>query len=1099
MLKLILGRQKSGKTHCCLELAEQCVNNGENVIMLVPEQYSFECQKHLLESLGASVSNKIEIHSFTSLCEAICGVFGGVAGHIVDDGTRYILVGQAIRSVKDNLNIYGKYSDSQAFIKNIMSVITEFKQSSVTHEMLSQLAQNTESEIFKNKLLDTSLIISAYDALLKNRFIDPMDLVERTLGVMKDNSFFNRKTVIIDEFKGFTESQFGLLDRLVAGSNKVYVSLCCDSTVSNGETDIFNNIKYSAQRLLTIASNHNVAVEESEILSGEKYFSDDINALECFLADKTKVVYENPASNITVCSAADIYDEIDNCFNTIRRMVRTENYRYRDFVIISRDSNAYSNVIADVADIYDIPCYVDRRMEVSKLPLSVFIVSAISAAMSYDTEEILKFVKSGLLGLSVDEVSKLENYVYIWSINGNKWLDDWSMSFGGLDKPADETEIKEINAIRLKVIKPLKNLRFNLKGNVEEMCSSLLKLIDDCSTIDALRGYTYELEANGEYEQAEYQRAGYDAFIKVLDKLCAVSDDGEIKPRDFLDMLKVSLSYETVGEIPQTNDQVIYGTADRIRPMRPRVVFVVGANQDAFPAAIVDSGLFSQSEREIMIDNKMRIADRSLSDCLDEKYLFYYAVTCGFEKVFLSYCRTSMSGAEMEPSIEVNSIRKAFPNCNVNVLDDDFSLDNCEIKEASFRKLAEHYRDNSEDVAGLRSYFGNLEGYKERLDALEFYSKSQKAEISNSSALGIYGDVLRLSASKVDDFAGCKFMYFCKHGLEAKRLDKVDFDRRTRGNIVHDVLENFVKNHFDDIGALDSDNIKTETDELCDNYLKANCSDVSQLDEKFSYMMSIVKDTVWKLAVALNNEFKQSGFRPKFCELGVGSGKDVKGIDLKTDKGNSITLNGYIDRVDTTSDGKVRVIDYKTGSKGDSFKLAEILNGKNLQMLLYLHAILKNGSQLIDAKTPAGVLYFPAKRHVGTAQSDYVKMNGVVLDDVATLTQMESTLEGKLIPAHTRPNSTSFYSKEALLSEADFKAVFNYIEFLLQRIGNSIMNGDIQPKPLKTGERFTCEYCDYRSVCRFDPFRDFAESINCNNSEAIEQIRKTIEEAQNGN
>ena len=91
--------------------------------------------------------------------------------------------------------------------------------------------------------------------------------------------------------------------------------------------------------------------------------------------------------------------------------------------------------------------------------------------------------------------------------------------------------------------------------------------------------------------EAEYQRAGYDVFIKVLDKICAVSK-GTLTHSEFSDMLSQTLSFETVGEIPQTKDEVMFGTADRIRPLRPKVVFLVGVNEDVFPASLKMTGCF---------------------------------------------------------------------------------------------------------------------------------------------------------------------------------------------------------------------------------------------------------------------------------------------------------------------------------------------------------------------------------------------------------------------------------------------------------------------------------------------------------------------------
>ena len=53
MLKLILGRQGSGKTYNCIKAAEKVALSGGKAVMLVPEQFSFECQRHLLETLGS--------------------------------------------------------------------------------------------------------------------------------------------------------------------------------------------------------------------------------------------------------------------------------------------------------------------------------------------------------------------------------------------------------------------------------------------------------------------------------------------------------------------------------------------------------------------------------------------------------------------------------------------------------------------------------------------------------------------------------------------------------------------------------------------------------------------------------------------------------------------------------------------------------------------------------------------------------------------------------------------------------------------------------------------------------------------------------------
>lgn len=72
---------------------------------------------------------------------------------------------------------------------------------------------------------------------------------------------------------------------------------------------------------------------------------------------------------------------------------------------------------------------------------------------------------------------------------------------------------------------------------------------------------------------------------------------------------------------------------------------------------------------------------------------------------------------------------------------------------------------------------------------------------------------------------------------------------------------------------------------------------------------------------------------------------------------------GKVDRVDLCRrDGEtlIRVIDYKSGAK--EFRLCDVMQGLNIQMVLYLMCIVRNGGPHYGgALTPAGVLYLSSK------------------------------------------------------------------------------------------------------------------------------------------
>ena len=1096
MLHLIYGRQASGKTKYCTDVAARLATEGESVILLVPEQFNFECQKLLLSELGPVVSNKIEILSFTSLCKAICSEIGGLSGKQIDDGVRFMLVGKALFNVKDNLVHYGRYVNSPDFQKKMTSVISELKQAAITSDELKDLADKVDSSIFSDKLCDISLIFAAYNALMSKRFVEPLDIIEKTVNRMYDNSFFAEKTVFIDEFKGFTAAQMKLLERIVAGSKDVYATFCCDSETTRFETDIFRNVIESANDLKRIALSHGVECAEPVFLDYSGYNSPALKELESFFAQKTFSEFDDATEDITVCRARTLYDEVDFCMNTIRRMVRDDGCRYNDFVIISRRDNVYSSLIDDVSRKYEIPCFADLRVSLSELPLAVFVTSAVKAAVSFDTADILRYLKTGFAGLDYSEVYCLENYAYIWNISGKKWLNSWTLCPDGLKDNGknDSYENTELNASREKAILPIVKLRKNLSGNVTDMCSALITLFKDCDTIELLKKYTDTLDKNGELMCAEYQRTGFDAFIKVLDKLCAVFGEDTITIDEFASMLSTSLGFETVGEIPRTKDQVIFGTADRIRPMRPKYVFLLGANHDVFPESLGDSGVFSHNEREIMIENELHISDFGIRDAIDEKYLFYYALTSASDKVFISYSCLSADNGELLPSDEVASILKAFPDAKrvERGFERSFSLEGVEAKQPAFEKMALNIDSNEPLVKLLYDYLKNDESYSKKIAAVTYAAENKNFNMSSAAAKKLYGDSLNLSPSKIEDFNQCHFKYFCKYGLKAGTVDRVDFNAATRGNIVHFCLETFINRHKEDIGTLNESDVYNEAASICDEYLLKSGAAIEDVGEKFDYMLSVLKETASIIAVALNNEFAQSEFKPKACEMKIGRFGEVPSVTAVAPNGVTVSLEGTVDRVDTTADGKVRVIDYKTGIK--DFKLSQILNGMNMQMLLYLYSLVSNAKELLNADIPAGILYFPARRNMSEENANkFIKMNGLIANDIDTVRQMEAEGKGKLVPATIRPTGTSFYSEEYLATQKEFGLIFKFLDKTLGEIGAMITSGDIEAIPYKTAsKRLSCEYCDYRSVCRINDDSLFREEIKLKKADVVEKIIDSI-------
>ena len=93
MLIPVLGRAGSGKTTFVLERLLQAAKKGR-VLLLVPEQFSFEMEKQVYELLSRhgdqQLSLNVEVYSFTRLCHRVFTEWGGMAGEYVTDAARQL-------------------------------------------------------------------------------------------------------------------------------------------------------------------------------------------------------------------------------------------------------------------------------------------------------------------------------------------------------------------------------------------------------------------------------------------------------------------------------------------------------------------------------------------------------------------------------------------------------------------------------------------------------------------------------------------------------------------------------------------------------------------------------------------------------------------------------------------------------------------------------------------------------------------------------------------------------------------------------------------------------------------------------------------------
>ncbi len=1082
MLKFIFGRPSSGKTTEILKIMKELHQKNQSCVLIVPEQFSFEAERRVLSEIGDSFALSSSVMSFSRICDEVASICGGTAAKVLNDSDKIILMKRAINISKENLILWRKYSASISFAQSILDIISELKINAVTSVQLRDAAGKIDSVLLKNKLLDIAEIYDSYDLVLGEKFIDPVDKLTLLYRQLENYKLFQNKTVFIDSFKGFTGQQFKLIGRILAQAKDVYISFNFEENYP--KYSIYDNIGLAVEKIKKLASANGVEVLEPIKLYENKCKQKSLLALERILAGEDVTISENDGS-ITVCRCANINDEARFAARTIRKIVREEGMRYRDFVIIARDTEDYEEAVELACKNNGIGCFSDRRLPLSAFPICVAAFAAIGAAKGFSTEKILRFYKTGITELQTDEISLIENYTAIWNISGEMWLNEWDMNVRGLitDEPrqSDIAELEKINVIRKKIIGPLCDFKEEYKGNAKSRAAAIVNLFKKCRADEALKSLSNDFDNNGNSFSADAIKQSYSQFMDILNSITECFSDAQIKGEEFEQALEFSVAASSIGTIPQTLDEVTFGSAERIRPSRPKVAFILGANHGKFPASIATGGLFSVYEREQIIAKDILIADNAISSVIDENHLVYTSLCCASEKLFISYSAASLTGEALEPSAFIDRITQSIP-VNENYEPSGKLCENNlpETNNDAFTAFCENYQFDKQISNTIKNAL-NFEGNNDKLEQLEASLNRQKESITKENAKDLYGSEMRMSASRLDVFNRCRFSYFCKYGLSLKKLQKADFDVLQRGTIVHYVFERLITEKGEEISALSKEDISALVDGYIEEYLD-RVNGYRTIETAHSrFLISRISRLAKEVAEHIAREFSQSKFKPYKCEMKIAADGDIPEQVIPFDEGN-IHLIGSIDRVDKYG-SYIRIVDYKTGSR--SFKLPDILFGLNLQMLIYLYSAVR-GMGLAD-ENAAGIFYLQSKRDLN---ENGMAMNGLLQGNLDLVTAMDKDNSGEFVPkiSFTKDGSVS-KALNSFVSAEDFTVIFDYLEKIISKTGNDIISGDISINPVDGRESAACDYCDFASLCAKED-REAIKVPKLTNSAVISKIKE---------
>ncbi len=1101
-MRIIIGRSRSGKTAFIMrELAKAAAARRGRQYLIVPELFSHAYERRLAEETHNQGARTAEVLSFTRLAGRIFAETGGLAQVSLDAAGRLLTLHEAARRVQTGMQMYPSLSERPELLREMLDVIDELKTCAQPPEAIFHAAQEMRADgddLLARKLTDLGALYAAYDRLCDETVPDPRGLLDRVADALPSSTILDNAELYIDSFASFTPQELKVIDGVMAKKLPLTVAITADRR----ESDIFISGCKTVSLLSRMAVRHGIKVEVID-LGGAAPRPHDLAVLERVGLHATAPADMADCQSVELVSADTPFAECTHAAAWIRRIVRETGAHWRDFAVVSRDGESYTAALEMAMTQYDIPIFLSEKTDLLQKPPLALVTGALEAAVNgLRYEDVFGCLKTGLCDVTPDETDRLENYVLTWRVRGGTWNKEWKNHPDGYGRTIDEqtaTELETLNELRVHTITPFIALQTGLKKaeTARDCVYALYDFLEAEGTAARMTACAEAHEQAGRLQLADEYRQLWEILVRAMEQMVWVCGEAPMTAARFSVLFHLVLSEYDVGAIPVSLDRVTCGAIDRVCHGKIKYLVVLGCNDGVLPKAPKTSAVLTETDRLALDGIGMTLSAFGAERMLMEQETIYKAIACPTEKLMLSFHTASADGSLCRPSYLIGAFRARLEGLNIQRADG--GLDALEAPRP-MAELACAALGDSRTPAACAA-FAVCENTEIVARAKRWTPRRGPLQ-NRETVTGLYGSSLNLTASRVDRFYSCRFAFFMQYGLKAKIRQRADFSAPQTGTFIHFVLETVLGQLAKEPGgAVDAQprTIKKLLRAAVQTYIDETLGGLEDKTARFRVLFRRLVKSVETILENIIAELKESEFQPIDFELDFSRGGDLPPVICQEDD-VSVSLSGKVDRVDGyIQNGRlyIRIMDYKSGKK--SFSLSDIWNGLNMQLIIYLYALQKEGLQRyrtrlmreLDEIRPAGVLYVPVRDTVPDAarseedetlqilRERALRRSGLLSDEIDILQSMEKGLtgDGKFIPVRIKvPKPTKkdpeptpeIAAISSVASLERFGRLARYTQKKLIEMGKEVLAGSVDADPAVQGNVSQCEWCDFRAACRFD-------------------------------
>ncbi|MGN0153876.1 MAG: PD-(D/E)XK nuclease family protein [Lachnospiraceae bacterium] len=1087
-IQFILGASGTGKTNYIYDkmIKESMKEQHAPIIFMLPEQSNMAAEQDMVTMHPSGGTMDVSIVSFTRLAFKVFDELNVHTNDILDDYGKSMLLMKLLKEHEGELSYYKNMIGKQGFVDEVKSLLSEFYQYQITEELLEGvIADLSPEKSLYYKLSDLKLLLHAFQEAMQDSYIVTEQILSQLKESAGESALLRGAEIYFDGFTGFTPVQYDVIEELMKLGGNLYFSFTMDADLfgNNGysEHGLFALSKQSVDRLCKLAEKNQIAILPHVGMT-ENFRLKENNELLHFerqLFRFPAVVYEEEPENILLCQAKDGREEAMYIAKTIKEYVMKDGCHYRDFAIITGDLKEQSDVWKRTMDTLQIPYFLDFSETLSHNPIVEFVgmvMELFRTDFSYDS--VFSLLKTGFLGIEMSRIYDLENYALKYGVKGYTW---WNQPFRGGVKG-----LHVINETRKQFMDSLEAIAGIFQKKREKAKEYLYALYNFMST-NRMAEQLYEksiwLEERGNLREAKAYIQAYEKFVSVLDKTMDILGEEEIDRDHFIEILLTGISDVQLGVIPSTLDQVIIGDMERTRLHHVKVVFVAGANEGLLPRNSSGKGILADKDRRRLKDMNVTLAPDSKEEMFLQQFYLYLQMTQAQCRLVITYRQSDEKGAELRPSYFVTRIQQIFPALYTRQAEMEMQpilpSTKGEMTDDFVRQLSE---DSLEDASVYHVMQEQDSSIISRILEGYFYN-NEAGVLDKAIARKLYGENMLHSVSRLETYSGCAYQFFLQYGLKLAKREEYKIESNHIGTILHAVMERFfnkVKAGEIVLSSVTKQQMDEEVEQLTLQAAKEENETIFDSSYRNRHQLDVLIRIAKRSISNLCRHLEQGGMEPAYFERRFSPEDNLDYIDMALSEGVQMELNGIVDRVDIKENDNivyVKVIDYKSGAKDIDY--VKMYEGKQLQLTVYMSVMLELLKRKYPDKqiVPTGMYYFRIYDPIVEATDEEKieqeriagsRLSGLVNDEEESLELMDGKT-GLVTPVRYKKDGELDSRNTTLVTTEELYQISQFVREKMIDIGEDIIHGQISMNPEKGELNSPCNFCDYKSVCRFEP------------------------------